>query len=377
MVTSMYKFIVVLSALTLMGLESYAFPTMVKHGYTTCMTCHYSPSGAGALTNYGKFIAGELFGRYNDSSDALPWLRTPTTDDKFEKKFFSSNIDWILGHQARVTQSYWDKPTVKYGNPHLMQFDIEAGLGLNQFFAVMQVGFLGAYGTFIGKNASDLEVRQYYAGARDINYAFRVGKFFPEFGIRHPNHNLPTRKGLFFNHNEEPNLAQLSYFFLNADLNIGYLEGVRGALKDLKGTVATVTVRTDHTRSGISHIKASKDSKSEEATSVFTAVGYEEKGYTLAEYALRTTKNGSIRTNKQVAFVETGWEITKGLIPYLGYQRTKLDGVKYATEYMPVGIKFYPYTHLEMNAEFGKLFLDEGGTKGNGYAGFAMVHWYF
>lgn len=377
MIISKYSFIFVLGALTLAGLNAKAFPTMVKHGYTTCITCHYSPSGGGAMTNYGKFIAGELFGRYNDSSTALPWLRNPTMEDKFEKKFFNTEIDWILGSQGRIVQSYFDTPTVKRASPHLMQFDVEAGFSIKQFIAVIQTGFRGAM-VAEGQKPSDLNVRQYYAGFRDLNYAVRVGKFFPEFGIKHPNHNIPTRKGLFFNHNEEPNLIQASYYLLNADFNIGYLQGNKNTkLADKKGLVGTVTYRTDHTRSGFSYLSAANGDNKSTATSIFTALGYLEHGYTLAEYAINQTKS-STRTNQvQLAFVESGWEITKAVIPYIGYQRTKAVSSNSVVEYIPLGIKLYPITHFELNGEYGMQFYNTAGTKEFGYAGFLMGHWYF
>jgi hypothetical protein len=299
-------------------------------------------------------------------------------DDKFEKKFFNTEIDWILGMQGRAVQTYFDTPTVKRASPHLMQLDMEAGFSVKEFFAIMQAGFRGAQ-IAEGQKASDLNVRQYYVGARDVTYAFRIGKFFPEYGIRHPNHNIPTRKGLFFNHNEEPMVAQFSYYFLNADLNFGYLQGNEGTtLADKKGTVATVTVRSDHTRTGISRLSAKDGGNTEEATSVFTAVGYEEKGYTLAEYAVRSTKvDNQDAKEKHLMFVESGWEISKGIIPYIGYQRTQDISANTLVEFIPVGFKYYPYTHFELNGEFGQQLYNLSGSKDKGYAGFLMGHWYF
>src|SRR5690349_15571775 len=39
--------------------RAHAYVWMVRHGYTTCATCHADPSGGGLLTQYGR-AQGEL-----------------------------------------------------------------------------------------------------------------------------------------------------------------------------------------------------------------------------------------------------------------------------------------------------------------------------
>ena len=36
-----------------------AFPELIRHGYVNCLTCHVSPSGGGALNDYGRTFSGE------------------------------------------------------------------------------------------------------------------------------------------------------------------------------------------------------------------------------------------------------------------------------------------------------------------------------
>lgn len=383
MLKSIFRISLVLFSLTIAVGKAEAFPWVVQHGYTTCMTCHYSPSGAGALTNYGKFIGGELFGRYNDSSTALPWLRNPTVEDKFEKKFFSTNVDWIFGTQGRAVQSYFDTPTRRYGNAKLMQLDVETGFSLEEFFTVIQWGFKGAIAnTAADEKPSDLQVRQYYAGMRNVNYAFRVGKFFPEFGIRHPNHNIPTRQGSFFGPNQEPLLIQYSRYLDQGDINIGYLKGeetpkLKGvSLAEKQGLVGTLTYRTGHSRSGLSMLNVAKGDDKVEATSAFTALGYAEKGYTLAEYTHISQSTGGQAPfdERNLTFLETGWEATKGLFCYLGYENTELVTAKSSSTMIPLGLRFYPYTHFELNGMLAKMY---AGSADYGTAAFLMTHWYF
>ncbi|MBN20588.1 MAG: hypothetical protein CL678_04800 [Bdellovibrionaceae bacterium] len=53
------RFLLIVSFLFL-SQNSFAHPMMIRHGYTTCVTCHRSPLGGSLLTDYGKGIAASL-----------------------------------------------------------------------------------------------------------------------------------------------------------------------------------------------------------------------------------------------------------------------------------------------------------------------------
>jgi hypothetical protein len=357
---------------------SHAFPTMVSHGYTTCLTCHHSPSGGGMLTNYGKFIAGELLGTFNDSSTALPWLRNPDYEQGFEAKFFAAKPELLLGAQGRVVQTEFESEEIKRGDFRLMQLDLETGVSFGKFYGVVQAGVRGASATS-EQREHDLNVRQWYVGARDITYAFRVGRFFPEFGIRHPNHNLPTRKGMFFNHNEEPDLAQLSLFFTNVDFTLGFLKGAeKTGLANKSGTTGTVTVRTAHTRTGISHLYARESGAAVEGFSAFTAIGFLEKGHVLAESGFKQLMPEKRNVERTVlGFVEAGWEFYHGITLYSGYQHTYVEKSASLARSIPVGLRMFPITHFQLDLEASRQFFDIGGKASTGHSLFAMLHFYF
>ena len=103
-----------------------AYAWMVRHGYTTCATCHVDPSGSGVLTPYGR-AQGEILlqSRYSGKpeEEASPaanflWnaLRTP---------------DWLLGggevRYLALRTKVGDGPTA--GDLILMQGDLAAPQG--------------------------------------------------------------------------------------------------------------------------------------------------------------------------------------------------------------------------------------------------------
>ncbi len=360
--------VAVLFALTWGSRSAMAFPDFVRHGYTTCLTCHMSPSGGGVLTPYGKFVGGELLGRFNDSSTALPWLVTPE-----ENKLFTAM------YMGRATQSYFDTPFLRRGDLVLMQSDIEGGLSNEKLFAFATVGFKLDSKTSTESRWTPF-FRRFYAGAKAQNYAVRVGKFFPEFGINHPNHNIATRKGMFFNHNEEPLIAHASWYGSNVDLNASVFRGEANTeLAERVGYTLNFLYRTPHTRSGMSFLSASKDSATTRAYSVHTQLGYLTEGYTLLEYGLKQKIAEGVTTNTQLVFLESGYEVTKGIIPYLGFQLNDNITARTRTMTLPaVGARLYPFTHSELIVEAGQThFMTAGNDKGRGLTMFAMLNIYF
>ena len=50
--------------------QAFAFPEMVRHGYTQCTACHVSPSGGGILTSYGRELAAEVLSTWSYADES-------------------------------------------------------------------------------------------------------------------------------------------------------------------------------------------------------------------------------------------------------------------------------------------------------------------
>ena len=110
-------------ALLSWSLTGSAYPTLTRKGYTSCSTCHYNPSGGGALTSYGKYIAKEVYGTFNDSSNAARFIIEPNYEvGTFEEPRVVATV------MARAVQTYLDTPQIKRKQIRSMQFDFEGGL---------------------------------------------------------------------------------------------------------------------------------------------------------------------------------------------------------------------------------------------------------
>jgi hypothetical protein len=116
---------------------------------------------------------------------------------------------------------------------------------------------------------------------------------------------------------------------------------------------------------------------------VFTLLGYEDRAYLMTEIAKKTER----KTSESISWLttcEAGLEISKGIIPFLGFESTAsstiangIQGAQTVTRFYPVGIRFYPYTHFELQAQYASgQQISTSGTENVVFA-FLMGNVYF
>lgn len=343
-----------------------AYPSMVRHGYTTCITCHFNASGGGNLRAYGKYVAGEVMGYKNDSGSAWQWMKKPEEDERF-----------LIGFFGRTAQTYFENEQVRRADFRKMQADIEVSFDYKEYVATATFGPRLDSANQDSQYSSDMFVRRFYVGKQQKNYSVKAGLFFPEYGLNMPNHNLPTRKGLFFNHNQEPWTAQASYFTPTFDYTVAYLEGAfQTQAEDMFGYSGTIAYKTGAARYGVSAIQFTHpdSDRTNSSLSAFATVGYQNVGYTLVEIASKSVVNAlGVSTDSMLGFIESGWEIRKGVVPYFIYEFTKNVTSDTLNHAPGVGIQFGPVTHIEIMAQASRTL----SPVGDGYALFSMFNFYF
>lgn len=356
---------------------AHAYPTLTRKGYTSCATCHYNPSGGGALTSYGKYVAQEVYGIFNESANALPFLVMP----KYEVGSFEEPLV-VAQVMARAVQVLSDGKAVRAYKANRMQLDLEAGVSHDGWQALATVGPRMDSAIPSESEKTTFAFRRWWLGRVVLEYAVRAGKFMPEFGIYHPHHNIPTRRGLYFNHNEEPYIAQATKFSETFDYTLGVLKGAeKTELDGQSGVVATVAYKTGMSRYGVSHLQTKSNNsessvaKSESATSVFAQIGHDQHYYLLSEFA-RKQKSQSDR--RYLGYSELGWEFGKGISTYLNWEYTNLVDKKQVIHSPGIGLLVYPITHTELSLQFGRVFSrseDYGSAQSN--RAFIMANLYF
>ena len=360
--------------LNLVANSAHAFPTLTRKGYTSCATCHYNPSGGGALTSYGKYVAQEVYGMFNDSSTAIPFMVMP----KYDVGSFDEPVVVAQG-MIRGVQVLSDSSKVRTYKTNRMQLDLELGLAKNGWQALTTVG-PRLDSSIPGDNEKKtIELRRWWVGRVVLEYAVRAGEFMPEFGIYHPNHNIPTRRGLYFNHNEEPQIVQATKFSDTFDYTLGYLKGSKKTeIEDQKGLVATVAYKTGMSRYGTSLMRVKSSEKEDTAGGVFAQVGHDQHYYLLFEADRKEVKRDREIKRSNLGYAELGWEFGKAISTYLNYEYTNALDEGRIVSSPGIGLLFYPITHTEIQVQAGRRYSrssEYGGSKS--YSGFVMANIYF
>ena len=171
-----------------------AYPWMIRHDYTACVTCHVDPSGAGVLTEYGSGLgdavlrmhygpdsgngdapksAGFLWGALQPPKWILPGgaIRTLFADSKTGRGAFATSLI-------------------------VMQADLRAAIVTGGFRAYGSVGFVSTDGS-AASIAGPVVSRQHWLGwafGAGDEFLVRAGRIDLPFGIRSIEHTMFVRR---------------------------------------------------------------------------------------------------------------------------------------------------------------------------------------
>ena len=90
------KYLIVLLILSIQS--SYAYVNYIGHGYTSCLNCHYNPTGGGALNDYGRVVSATLI-----SSGAL-----------YPKTWNEEKVAYTSGFLFRKPKQNWLRTQINY-----------------------------------------------------------------------------------------------------------------------------------------------------------------------------------------------------------------------------------------------------------------------
>ena len=164
------KFFVFFSFFLLLSpFPAFSFPENIRQGYVNCMTCHYSPSGGGILTPYGRELSREA-------------LSTWGAPGKEAQPFYGAihRPSWLdLGGDARAVQMWRDNPYVTEAKFIPMQMDLEAVAKLRGDQTKNQVIMEATYGIIPERKGNSTRLDKW--GSRRHWILYRP---IPEVGIR-------------------------------------------------------------------------------------------------------------------------------------------------------------------------------------------------
>ena len=173
-----------------------AEPIFLSKQYPRCTACHYSPSGGGLLTPYGRSLSREeisTFGRRGAAGGAAPGA--PRSEESSLYGAIGSDSPLQLGLDLRPSHVGVTVPGIAIDDRNfLMNLDLQAAWQRDRWTAYGSVGRkptrggeLVSYEHWVAYQASDA-------------LSVRGGRFLPAYGVRFADHTSFSREG--------PDLAQ-------------------------------------------------------------------------------------------------------------------------------------------------------------------------
>lgn len=335
--------------LILFSPNAWSYPELSRHGYVNCTTCHLSPSGGGILTPYGRELSKEVLSTWAKEGEQNFAFGTISTDERV-----------LLSGYFRGLQVFREDKRRKSARFIFMQADLEAGFNAEKWALVASIGRQEIRSN--NESNGHLFSRRHYVIFRPTDELnFRVGKFLRNYGLNDPNHNLYVRKELGFGFDTETYNLEASYLGETFSSSLTYLNGdllkePYTQLRDKGAAFNTSYNFLDSQKIGLSTYLGSNNNYKRWIFGPWWILSVGKKLFLLSEWDYQRLVN-SESTQKQLGYVTShklGYEIHKGIIPFISFDRKALnhDDLTSQQNAYGVGLQAFPRPHIELIASW-------------------------
>ena len=183
-----------------------AEPIFLARQYARCTTCHYSATGGGLLTPYGRSLSREEISTTGRSHGAAPGPGQPG-EEAFLWGALGNRLGGLnLGVELRPSHLDVRFPGGKVTRNLVMNADIAAAYRVNRWTVY---GELGRQPRSVGTRVDSWEHWIGYQGEKGLG--FRAGRFLPAYGIRFADHTTFSRRPLGFDTFDQVYGVEVSY----------------------------------------------------------------------------------------------------------------------------------------------------------------------
>jgi hypothetical protein len=190
-------------AFFVLATSSAAEPMFVSRQYTRCTTCHFSPTGGGLLTPYGRSLSHNELSTWGKSADP----NTPPREAEF--------LWGALGdHLGPVSVGMDFRPSHLSVNYDGGSLDQNIWMTADLLAAFRKDGWTvyGEVGREPLADGAKIDSYEYWvAHESEKGLGFRVGRFLPAYGVRFSDHTAFTRLNLGFDVYDQLYALELSH----------------------------------------------------------------------------------------------------------------------------------------------------------------------
>ncbi len=373
--------------------DAHAFPEMVRHGYSSCITCHYSPSGGGVLTGYGRELSRELL-----SWEGAGAFKVMESESNVAHGLVRELPEWLgVGGDFRIVRVTRDTTAFSDARWIPMQADIETAFSWKTLTLVGTLGpeFLmktSAPGEF---EAGSIVSRRHYLLWRPLEpVSIRFGLFLPMYGLGTAEHALFIRRSLqLLDQGNEAHAFEIVYthdpWEIHATAMLGRLEKI-----DLGTTLSrelergeTLTVSyflAPRSKIGLSIYSGRQSTGATRSVfGPFGILGISERAFLMGEldFQSRDVVTGGVVTGERSSIAQyfrANYEFIRGMHIYLAQQYLKANSEDPKTAEMGYGpgLQIFPRPHFEIQFELQLREYPNDLTKGSSTYTSLLLHYY-
>lgn len=348
--------------LIFLPLAGNAFPELTRHGYTQCAACHFSPSGGGLLTPYGRELSAELLSRWSYKGEAGP------LHGLISKSWAEKGVH--LGGDVRAVQIHRESAVERSGQLFLMQAQLDAAYQKQNILIAVSLGEIEKPMDKVKR--TNAFSPQYYAQAQLTDQlSVRAGRFQPQFGIRIPDHTIISRGFMGFPPDLKRDTVESNYLSENWSGSLAFTQTVpaESGAREQKAAVANASFSpTDKSKIVAGAWRGENRGKSWDLQFVGAIVGWSADFFTLFEIDRQELNS----TPSVAALARTGYELTRGLVPYVQWQALEPIIAQPRTHAWTAGVQFFPRPHFELHGQWTRV----NAPLSNSDQAYLLFHYY-
>lgn len=320
-------------------IKARAFPETARHGYVSCATCHYSPSGRGLLTSFGKTISRELYSSFK---------RDELTENQ--------PAWWQIGGQVRLMQFIHDSPSLQKARFFPMQAELEGAIDKETW------AFVGSIGAWRPIEASSQRYRPYSRNVYLLlrpseSWILRIGHFRISHGLGLPDHPILVSEGLGWTHSHETNNLEVNYLqddkviqlsFVSPSVILATNEQIHGA-----------SVTFDHGflskhKIGFNLSRFKRSGVNESQANIHAILAISDESFFQFEIGQRNIE-ASPQLSQRALFSRYSHEMTSGLRAFAQWEYAILNqSASQKAQRYYLGTEWFPIHYFDLMTSFGR-----------------------
>lgn len=204
-----------------------AEPMFLSKQYTRCATCHFSPTGGGLLTAYGRSLSNVELSTFKSGAAA-------TREHEFLYGALGDSLGALqLGVTLRPARLEVDFTGGSLSRNFMMNADVTVAYQKDRWTLYAEIG---RQGRSAKAEIDSFEHWVAFQSAKGVG--IRAGRFLPAYGVRLADHTTYTRRSLGFDMHDQIYGVELSRSSEKALFQVSLGPGRAASLIDDDGTAA-------------------------------------------------------------------------------------------------------------------------------------------